>query len=93
MSGARLRGLQAAPEEVGEPPEHAGDRRRRQRLRDIVYREVGDDRRDEVDGEAGVGLLLEPRRHRRKHQHHVEELDPRELHPEVGEEAEVGHFR
>src|SRR5213594_3382692 len=28
LSGARRRGLQAAPEEVREPPEHAGGRRR-----------------------------------------------------------------
>src|SRR5262249_62101155 len=29
----------------------------------------GHERRTEGDGEAGVGPLLEPRRHRRKHQH------------------------
>src|SRR5436309_11214755 len=89
-SGARRRGLQAAPEEVREPPEHAGGRRPAPRLRAIAHREVGDERRAEVDGEAGIGPLLESRRHRRKQQHHAEELDPRELHPEVGGEAEVG---
>ena len=47
-------------------------------------------RRAEVDGEAGVGPLCEPRRNRRKQQHHSEELGPRELYPEVGGEAEVG---
>src|ERR1700681_4828368 len=31
--------------------------------------------------------LLEPRWHRRKQQHHAQELGPRELHPEVGGEA------
>src|SRR5215831_1859193 len=87
-SGAR-RG-EAAPEEVGEPPEHAGGRRPAPRLRAIAQREVRDERRGEVDGEAGVGPLLEPRRHRQKQQHHAEELGPRELHPEVGGEAEVG---
>jgi hypothetical protein len=51
---------------------------------------VGDERRDEGDGEAGVGPLLEPRRHRRKQQHHAEELGQREFHPEVVGEAEVG---
>src|SRR5207245_5060070 len=51
---------------------------------------MGDERRADVDGEAGVGPLLEPRRHRRKHQHHAEELGQRELHPEVGGEAEMG---
>ncbi len=61
-----------------------------QRLRAIAHREVGDERRGEVDGEAGVGPLIEPRRHRGKYQHHAEELGPRELHPEVGGEAEVG---
>src|SRR5438093_8640986 len=83
-SGARRRGLQAAPEEVREPPEHAGGRRPAPRLRAIAHREVGDERRAEVDGEAGIGPLLEPRRHWRKQQHHAEELGPRELHPEVG---------
>src|SRR5437867_8308 len=89
-SGARRRGLHAAPEEVREPPEHAGGRRPAPRFRAIANREVGDERRAEGDGEAGVGPLLEPRRHRGKQQHHAEELGPRELHPEVGGEAEVG---
>src|SRR4030095_15682472 len=84
------RGLQAAPEEVREPPEHAGARRSAPRLRAIAHREVGDERRGEVDANAGVGPLLEPRWHRRKQQHHAEELGPRELYPEVGREAEVG---
>src|SRR2546427_9397638 len=70
-------------------PRAAGGRRPAPRLRAIAHREVGDERRGEVDGEAGVGPLLEPRRHRRKHQHHAEELGPRELHPEVGGEAKV----
>src|SRR5262249_13118943 len=89
-SGARRRSLNAAPEEIREPPEHAGGRRPAPRLRAVANREVGDERRGEVDGEAGVGPLLEPRRYRRKQQHHAEELGPRELHPEVGGEAEVG---
>src|SRR5262249_53174238 len=64
------------------------------RLRAIADREVGDERRAEGDGKAGVGPLLEPRRHRRKQQHHAEELGPRELHSEVVGEAEVGeHLR
>ena len=50
----------------------------------------GRKRRAEVDGKAGIGPLLEPRRHRRKQEHHAEELGPRELHPEPGGEAEVG---
>ena len=72
-----------------EPPEYAGARRKAPRLRAISHREVGDQRRAEGDGKAGVGPLLEPRRHRRKQQHHAEELGPRQLHPEVGGEAEV----
>src|SRR6202011_1023801 len=87
---ARRRGRQAGPEEVREPPEHAGGRRPAPRLRAIAHREVGDERRAEGDGEAGIGPLLEPRRQRRKQQYHAEELGPRELHPEVGGEAEVG---
>ena len=87
---AHRHGLQAAPAELREPPEHAGARRKAPRLRAIAHREVGDERRAEGDGEAGVGPLLEPRRHRRKQQHHAEELGPRELHPEVVGEAEVG---
>jgi hypothetical protein len=49
-----------------------------------------DERRDEGDREAGVGPLLEPRRHRRQQHHHAEELGPRELDPEVVGEAKVG---
>src|SRR5215467_8976480 len=89
-SGARRRGLQAAPEEVREPPEHARGCRPAPGLRAIAHRQVRDERRGEGDGEAGVGPLLEPHRHRRQHQHHAEELRPRELHPEVGGKAEVG---
>src|SRR5258708_16344187 len=87
-SDARL--LQAAPEEVRERPEHAGARWPAPRLHTIAHREVSDERRAEGDGEAGVGPLLEPCRHRRKQQHHAEELGPRELHPEVGGEAKLG---
>ena len=50
---------------------------------------MGDQRRAESDGEAGVRPLLKPRRHRREQQRHAEELGPRELNPEVGREAEV----
>src|SRR5258706_14227878 len=57
-SGARRRVLQAAPEEVRQPPEHAGGRRPAPRLWAIARREVSDERRTEVDGEAGVGPLL-----------------------------------
>ncbi len=57
---------------------------RNQRLRAIAHREVGDKRRGEVDGEAGVGPLLEPWRHRREQQYHADELGPRELHLEIG---------
>ena len=76
------RDFPAAPEEVRQSPEHAGDRRRGHRVRAIAHREMGDERRDEVDGEAGVGPLLEPRRHRRVDQRHAEELGQRELHSE-----------
>src|SRR5262249_40059716 len=41
-SGARLRGLQAAPEEVRKAPEHSGGRRPAPGLRAIAHREVGD---------------------------------------------------
>src|SRR5678815_1481130 len=80
-------GLHAAPEEVRESPEHAGRRRKAPRVRPVADRDVGDERRAEVDGEAGVGPLLEARGHRRKQQHHTEELGPRELHPEIVGEA------
>jgi hypothetical protein len=46
-------------------PEHAGSR----------HPEVRDKCRGEIDGEAGVGPLLEPRRYRRKQQHHAEETE------------------
>src|SRR5438105_15878239 len=39
------RGLEAAPEEVRQPPEHAGGRRPAPRFRAIAHREVGDERR------------------------------------------------
>src|SRR5437763_1258503 len=42
---------------------------------------MGDERRGEVDGETGVGPLLEPCRRRRKYQHHAEQLGPRQFHP------------
>src|SRR5262245_12002088 len=87
-SGARWSRLQAAPEEVREPPEHAGGRCPAPRLRAITHRKVGDKRRGEVDGKTGEGPFLEPRRHRRKQQHHAKELGQRELHPEVVGEAE-----
>src|SRR5260370_31464534 len=73
-----LRGSLAAPEEVREPPEHTGGRRWEPRRRAIAHRNVGDQRRGEVDGEAGVDPLLEPRRHRREHQNHAEEFGPRD---------------
>src|SRR6185369_393788 len=50
-------GLQAAPEEVRERPEHAGAGRPGPRLRAVTHREVGDDRGGEIEGEAGVGPL------------------------------------
>src|SRR5262245_53794080 len=81
--------LHAAPEEVRERPEHGGARRPAPRLRAIAHREVGDERRAQGDGEAGVGPFLEPRGHRRQQDHHAEKLGPRELHAEVIGEAEV----
>src|ERR1041384_4654089 len=62
----------------------------RQRPVSIAHRNVSDESRGEVDGEAGVNPLLEPRRHRRKHQHHAQQPGPRELYPEVGGKAEAG---
>src|SRR2546427_572496 len=44
-SGARRRGLQAAPEEVREPPEHTGGYRPAPSLRTIAHPEVGDEGR------------------------------------------------
>src|SRR5689334_395764 len=82
-------GLQAAPEEIRKAPEHAGSRRPAPRLRAIAHREVSDQRGGKIDGEAGVGPLLEPCRRRCKYQHHPEELGPREFQPEVGGKAEV----
>ena len=75
---------------INKGTEHSGARGPAPTVSAIAHRQVGDERRAEVDGEAGVGPLLEPRRHRGKQQHHAEELGPRELHPEVGGEAEVG---
>src|SRR5215471_4401861 len=46
-------------------PEHAGGRRPAPRHRASDYREVSDERRNEVDGETAVDPLLESRR--RKH--------------------------
>src|SRR5262245_17282136 len=90
MSALRGCGLDAAPEEVRESPEHAGRRRKAPRVRHVAEGEVGDERRAEVDGEAGVGPLLEPCRHGRKQQHHTDELGPRELDPEIVGEAVAG---
>src|SRR6185369_14418351 len=64
--GDRRRGLQAAPEEVRQAPEHACAHGPAPGLRAVAHREVRDDRRAEVDGEAGVSPLLEARRHRRQ---------------------------
>jgi len=86
----RGRAVTAAPEEVREAPEHAGDDCPAPCVRAIADRDMGDERRAEGEGEAGVGPLLEPRRHRREQQHHAEELGQGELHPEVIGEAEVG---
>src|SRR5215471_4899622 len=87
--GRSPRSAWAPPEEMREHPKYAGGSRPAPRLRAIAHREVSDERRGEGDGKAGVGPLFEPRRHWRKHQHHAEELGPRELHPEIGREAEV----
>src|SRR5262245_4221249 len=93
-SGTRGPDLDAAPEEVREPTEHAGRGRPAPDLRTIAHREVCVERGCEGDGEAGVGPLLEARRHRQEKQDNAEELGPRELHAEVGREAEVGeHLR
>src|SRR5215467_9605907 len=83
-----LHSLPPAPEEVRESPEHTGGRRRAQSVRAIAHREVGDERRSQVDGEAGVGPRLEPRRRRRQQYRHAEQLGPPKLHPEVVGEAE-----
>src|SRR5262249_3184057 len=80
-SGARRRGLQAAPEEVREPPEHAGGRREAPRLPAIAHREGGDERRGEGDGEAGVGPLPGARRRQRKQQRYARERGPPRLPP------------
>ena len=89
----RLSGLQAAPEEVREPPEHAGAHGPTPRLRAVTHGEVGDDRRAKVDSEAGVGPLFEPRGYRYQQQPDAEDLGQRELHAEVVGEAEVGECR
>src|SRR5262249_35055991 len=82
-----------APEEVGEGPEDCGGGGPAPDGGGIANREVGEEGGGEGDGEAGVGPLLESDRDRGKQQDHTEELGPRELHPEVGGEAEVGeHF-
>jgi hypothetical protein len=60
--------------------------------RAIAHRLVSDERRGEVDGEAGAGPLFEKRRRGREHQRHAEELGPRKLRPEVGGEAELGEL-
>src|ERR1044071_9397447 len=54
---AHRRSLQAAPEQVRESPQHAGGHRPAPRLRAVAHSEVRDERRAEVDGEAGVGPL------------------------------------
>src|SRR5947209_13389605 len=61
-SGARRRGLQAEPEEVRQPPQHAGGRRPAPHCRTIAHRGVRNERRGEGDGEAGVGKFMEPGR-------------------------------
>src|SRR5262249_61385810 len=66
--------FRTAPKKIREAPENAGGGGIAPRLRAIADREVGDERRADVDGEAGVGPLLEPRRNRRKQQHHADEL-------------------
>src|SRR5215510_4809913 len=92
-SDARVHGLHAAPEGVGEPPEHAGARRPAPHFRTIAHREVSDQRRAEGDREAAMCPLLEPRWQRREQQHDAEQLGPCELHPEVVGETEVSEHR
>src|ERR1700736_5933841 len=55
-------GLQAAPGDVGERPRSAGGRPPAPGIRTVAYREMGDEGGGEVDGEAGVGPFLQPRR-------------------------------
>src|SRR5216683_3377542 len=59
--GAR-RGLQPTPEEVRRTPENRGSCRPAPRCDSVADGEVGDQRRDERDGEARVGPLLQPSR-------------------------------
>src|SRR5438034_11779020 len=59
LSSSRLRqalagiGLQAAPEEIRDAPEHAGTRRPAPHLRAIAHRDVGDERGAKGYGKAG----------------------------------------
>jgi hypothetical protein len=53
--------LEPAPEEVRHAPENPGPQRPAPLLDPIADGEVRDQRRDERDGEAGAGPLLEPR--------------------------------
>src|SRR5262249_18620219 len=88
------RNLQTTPEVVRNGQEHACGRGPDPHLRAVAYRKVGDERRGQGDSEAGIGPLLEPRRHRRKQQYHAEEFGPRKLDTEVVGEAEMGeHLR
>src|SRR5215813_4900748 len=56
----RRRGsLDAVPEHVRQRPEHTGGRRPAPRLQAVAHREMCDESRGEVYGEAGVGPFLE----------------------------------
>lgn len=72
-----LAGLQAAPEQIRECPQYAGDRRGDEGQRAITDREVGNQCRGEVDGEARVSPFFEPRGdHRDKQRGHARHLGP-----------------
>src|SRR5262249_8248039 len=78
-----------APQEIGECPEYSSRRRPAPCFGTVAHGEVSDQRRGEIDGEAGVSPFLEARRHRHQNQQHAEEFGPREFHAEVLGEAEV----
>src|SRR5262245_2314099 len=54
-SGVGRRAGMAGPEEVGEGPEDGRARRPAPGLGAVTHGEVGDERRDQGDGEAGIG--------------------------------------
>src|SRR5215831_16075927 len=62
LAALRAPSLETPPEEVRKSPKHAGGRRPSPGLRTVPHRDMSDEGGGQVDGEACVSPLLQPRR-------------------------------